>query len=161
MRQQFLRRRRTIALAGLVLMAGLAASACAPVIDSRGYLPEIDVSGDVATGTDTKQTVLKRFGSPSTVGTFNRNAWYYISGTHRQVAFRKAVVTERQILAVYFDDADTVTDVGRFNLEDGRVVNIVSRETRTKGKELTFLQQMFGNLGRFGGGTSEPGGPGQ
>jgi hypothetical protein len=34
-------------------------------------------------------------------------------------------------------------------MKDGKRVDIVARETPTRGRELTVLGQMFSNLGRF------------
>ena len=58
-----------------------------------------------------------------------------------------------------------VSDVAEYGLEDGRVVAIADRETPTRGRELTFLEQLLGNVGRlpteqFGGEQNLPGGAG-
>ena len=56
---------------------------------------------------------------------------------------------ERSIFVVTFDEGDTVQQTKLYTLEDGRVIDPVSRETPTEGRELTVLQQLFGNLGKF------------
>ena len=47
------------------------------------------------------------------------------------------------ILAIYFDKDGKVTDMRHYGLEDGHVVAFETRTTPTKGRELTFLQQLF------------------
>jgi len=42
-----------------------------------------------------------------------------------------------------------VTQVNRYGLEDGKVVDLVTATTPTYGRELTVLQQLFGNVGRI------------
>ena len=71
------------------------------------------------------------------------DAWYYISSVEKQVAFFHPTVESRAILAVYFDKDGKVTDLKHFTLQDGHVVAFETRETPTRGRELTFLQQLF------------------
>lgn len=141
---------RCLAAAG-VLALGLAA--CSPVVSQRGYVPNEDLIADIRVGIDNKDSVLTTFGSPSTISSVDGSAWYYISSIHEQVAFYKEAPVDREIVAVYFDEGGTVKQLGYYGLEDGKIVNFIDRETPTRGKQLTFLQQMFGNLGRFGSGT--------
>jgi hypothetical protein len=65
---------------------------------------------------------------------------------------------ERQVIAIRFDQNDQVASLGQYGLEDGKIVDINSRTTPTKGRELTMLQQLFGNIGKPGpGGAIVPG----
>jgi len=127
-----------VALASAVLAAG-----CSPVITQRGYLQDQDAVSSIDVGKDTKTSIQKRLGDPSTEATFNEDGWYYISSTEKQVAFFTPTVLNRSILAVYFDKEGKVTDLKHYSLKDGHVVAYESRITPTKGRELTFLQQLF------------------
>lgn len=143
---------------GLKLTAGIALvaaglAACSPTISQRGYVPNEDLLAEIRPGIDNKDSVLSTFGSPSTISSVEGNSWYYISSIHEQLAFYREEAVDREIVAVYFDENGNVEQLGYYGLEDGKIVNFISRETPTRGKELTFLQQMFGNLGRFGGAT--------
>ena len=40
-----------------------------------------------------------------------------------------------------------------YGLEEGKIISYVDRTTPTRGRELTVLQQLFGNLGRLGAGN--------
>ena len=120
--------------------------ACAPVISQRGYLPDPDNEGAIKTGADTKTTVQSRLGYASTTATFNSagaDSWYYISATEKQVAFFTPTVLKRQILAVYFDKGNKVTDVRHYTLRDGHVIAFETRETPARGRETTFLQELL------------------
>lgn len=127
----------------LLLVGLLAAAGCTPVISQRGYLPDPANESALKEHKDTKTTVQARLGYPSTQATFGGDAWYYISSTEKRVAFFEPRVISRSILAVYFDKDGKVNDLKHFGLKDGHVVDFETRETITRGREMTFLQQLF------------------
>jgi outer membrane protein assembly factor BamE (lipoprotein component of BamABCDE complex) len=150
----------------LVLACAVLAAGCAPVVSQRGYLQDLDTEAGIDPTVDTKTTIQQRLGYPSTEATFGADAWYYISSVEKQIAFFHPTVQSRAILAVYFDKTGKVTDVKHFTLDDGHVVAFETRETPTRGRELTFLQQLFnatpgvplGSPGSQGPGGRNPGG---
>jgi outer membrane protein assembly factor BamE (lipoprotein component of BamABCDE complex) len=147
-----------LALAAFVLLG------CTPVISQRGFLPDLTAEASIKIGSDTKTTLQDRLGDPSTQATFGSDAWYYISSVERQVAFFDPTVQSRTVLAVHFDKDGKVTDVKHYSLKDGHVVAFETRETAARGKEITFLQQLFnatpGVAGGLGGGSAGEQGPG-
>ena len=155
----------------LLVLVALAVMGCTPVVNNRGYLPDPDTEKKIGVGKDTKTSVQQALGFPSTQATFTAagDAWYYITSVEKQIAFFAATTQSRAILAVYFDKDGKVTDLKHYSLRDGHIISFESRETPTKGKELTFLQQLFnatpgvplgGNSGNQnpGGGNGPPGG---
>jgi outer membrane protein assembly factor BamE (lipoprotein component of BamABCDE complex) len=133
---------------------------CTPVTNARGYLPDPDAEAAIGIGKDTKTSVQQRLGFPSTEATFNGDAWYYISSIEKEIAFFRPTIQSRAILAVYFDKEGKVTDLKHYTLRDGHVVAFESRITPTKGRELTFLQQLFNATPGVPVGGSGGGGPG-
>jgi len=127
-------------LAGTVL---LLCAACVPVQTQRGYLPDKQTIASISVGTDTKTTIADRLGNPSTTATFGNEVWYYISSKEEQMAFFTPRILSRDVLAVEFGQDGQVADVRHYGLKDGRVVAFASRETPTKGRELTLIQQLF------------------
>ncbi len=125
------------------------AVACSPVVDQRGYVPDPEKLATIRSGIDNKSSIVSRLGSPSTIATFDANTWYYISSEEERFAFFNPRTTKREIVEVRFDTDNLVEGVTYYDLEDGHKVNIVGRETPTRGKELSLLEQVFGNLGRF------------
>ena len=142
-----------------VLAVSLALSACTAVVSQRGYVPDPAAVASITVGADTKPTVAQKLGNPSTVATFGGDVWYYISAREEQSAFFAPVVTDRKILAVEFTPEGQVANIRTYGLQDGRVVNFVSRETPTRGKELTILQQLFNAVPGVGGATGAQPGP--
>ena len=130
--------KRLALFAACLVLAG-----CNPVISQRGYLEDLDAEAGIAVGTDTKTTIEQKLGDPSVQAAWGSDAWYYVSSVEKQVAFFTPSIESRHILAVYFDKDGKVTDMKHYGLEDGRVVAFETRTTPTRGRELTFLQQLF------------------
>ena len=100
-------------------------------------------------GTDTKSTVRGRLGSPSATGAFDANAWFYMNQLKSRVAFKKPEVVARNVTAITFNkDSELVESVNSYTLKDGKVIAFNGRETPTRGRELTILEQILGNVGR-------------
>tara|TARA_R110002110_G_scaffold71027_4_gene190014 strand:+ start:811 stop:1314 length:504 start_codon:yes stop_codon:yes gene_type:complete len=154
---------RLLMTAACLSLAASALAACSPVIVDRGYIFDPKDMEKVQDGSS-KEQVRTVMGSPSTVSTVDGEAWYYISSKFETFAFYHPEEVERTVAAVYFDKTDVVQQVAYYGLEDGQIVNFVDRKTPTRGKELTILGQLFGNLGRFnnqGPAIPSVGGPGR
>lgn len=136
---------RALALASAVLALG----ACAPQVARHGFQP-IDVSPtDIVAGTDTRETVQARLGTPSAVSTFEPNVWFYVTQTTAKYTFNLPEVTQRSVTQIVFDESTgRVLSVDTLGLEDGQDIAFNRRETPTRGRELTVLEQLLGNVGR-------------
>lgn len=155
------RRKIRQCLTGVLASAALASLvACSPVIDHRGYLPRSQDIQKLQVGMS-KTEVESLLGSPSTTATINTagDSYYYVSSVVEQKPIIGADVQDRQVIAVRFDVEDRVQNFAHYGLEDGRIVNFVSRETPTKGRERSLIKEFFGNLGKFSPGASGGGGP--
>lgn len=141
---------KSVALAALTGAMAFGLSACNPTLRSHGYVPSSEQKPQaIEPGVDTKATVLARLGNPSTRGTFEIDTWYYMSSVRQRLAYLRPVVEERQVTAVIFNDDGQVQAVAEYGLEDGRIVNFVGRETPTRGRQLSVLEQVFGTIGRL------------
>jgi outer membrane protein assembly factor BamE (lipoprotein component of BamABCDE complex) len=127
----------------------LALTACTPTLNVRGYVPDEEALATIEPKRTTREQVESTLGSPSTESTFNDKVWYYINERTERVAFFDPTLIERKVIAVVFDDRNVVEDVVTYTAADGQDVQIVSRTTPTAGNEVTLLQQLFGNIGRF------------
>ena len=144
-----------------VATALIVLAACEPIRRSHGYTPRPGQIAEVTVGTDGKAEVAGKIGRPTTVGTFDQSEWYYISRSTESRAFLEPRVVSQEVVVVAFTEDGIAESVDRYGLEDGRVVNLVTRTTPTRGKRLTFLQQLLGNIGKFNAsdfsGNSTPG----
>jgi outer membrane protein assembly factor BamE (lipoprotein component of BamABCDE complex) len=136
--------------AGLLATLGAAALwACAPIQNYSGFQTIEADPKDVKVGTDTKSTVRGRLGSPSAMSTFDTDTWYYMNQLKSRVAFKRPEIISRNITAIAFDkDSEVVKSVSNYTLKDGKVVAYNGRETPTRGREMTVLEQILGNVGR-------------
>lgn len=93
---------RFVPLFVAVSLAGLSA-ACAPTIGSNGFQAIDAKPQDVVAGTDTKETVLAKLGSPSTTSTFEPDqVWYYISQTTEKYTYNLPKVSTRTVTEITF-----------------------------------------------------------
>jgi outer membrane protein assembly factor BamE (lipoprotein component of BamABCDE complex) len=132
-----------LGLAGLLLVAPLAG--CGAEIDHHGHV-FIDVDLQQIQPGMSKDQVQQALGSPDTTSTIGGDAFYYISITQKSYAFLKPWEIDRQVIAVYFDPKASVQQVAHYGLKDGIVVNYAKAETPARGKDLTVLEQLFGNI---------------
>jgi outer membrane protein assembly factor BamE (lipoprotein component of BamABCDE complex) len=152
---------RCFVLAAAAMAFALAC--CAPDIEQRGDLPTAAQIEQIHPGKTTKDQVVKILGSPSSVGVFDANAWYYISKRTSQSAFFLPDTTDQQVYIVDFTKDGVVSAVAHKGLKDAENITPAPGATPAPGRELTFLEQILGNLGRFGaaaggGNTSTSGG---
>jgi len=136
---------------GRILILLSALSACAPVITAHGQQPDPEVLAEIEPGKSSRREVGRVLGTPSTQGIFRENVWYYMSERTERTAFFEPKLLERKIVAIVFDDEGVVEDVVTYTENDKKDVELVSRVTPTAGNELSLLQQLFGNVGRFAG----------
>jgi outer membrane protein assembly factor BamE (lipoprotein component of BamABCDE complex) len=132
------------ALSATVLTAG-----CAPVVGQNGFQAIDSRPADIVAGTDTRQTVLTKLGTPSTTSTFESDTiWYYMTQITEKYTYNRPRVTQRTVTEITFDDAGQVSAVRTLGLEDGQQIAMNARETPTRGRQLTILEQLLGNVAR-------------
>jgi outer membrane protein assembly factor BamE (lipoprotein component of BamABCDE complex) len=135
-------------LAALLLGAGTLAG-CDTTINRHGHV-FMDVDVNAVKPGMTKDQVAAVLGSPDTTSTIAGLAYYYISTTDKTIAFLKPREIDRQVVAVYFDGRENVQQVAHYGLKDGIIVNFYKKETPARGKDLSLLEQLFGNLANRG-----------
>jgi outer membrane protein assembly factor BamE (lipoprotein component of BamABCDE complex) len=147
------------ALASALLAPAVILGGCSNVVDQRGFTPTPGSVEKLEVGTQSREDVVRVVGSPSAVATFNPNIWYYISETQEYWAFTKPKITEQKVIQVTFNDSGRVEGIKNYDLKDAEDIAMVQRTTPTSGKQLTVLEQILGNVGRFSG-PRQSGNPG-
>lgn len=141
-------------------LVGIGASACSPAVATRGNIVDPDRLAEIQAGSSRREDVAVVLGTPTVVGTFDPNMWYYIGQKTEKTAFFQPEVVERRVVVVQFDDQGVVKSLNTLDKAAGQDIDIVDRATPTHGRELTFLEQMLGNVGRFSAKDSKGKGPG-
>jgi len=143
---------KTAILAAAVLVAG-----CAQIRQHRGVVLDSQLASAIQPGIDNKDSVEKALGRPSFVGQFTPNDWYYVSRDENQIAFRNGRVTKETVLHVRFDSKGNVASLQRTGKELVMNIDPTGKKTPTLGRQRSFFEELFGNIGSVGA----PGLPGQ
>ncbi len=141
--------RPTLRVSLLVGILALGLGACAKDIRVRGNIPDSEVVSKINPGIHSRIDIQSLLGSPSTVSTFQDSKWYYIGQKSTQFAFFEQEVLERTVLVVSFDAAGLVVTTQTYALKDGQPIDPVDRITPTEGRDLSILQQLLGNIGKY------------
>jgi outer membrane protein assembly factor BamE (lipoprotein component of BamABCDE complex) len=144
--------KRTAALVLGVALLG----ACTAIPDHRGYLVDAMLLDSIQPGVDNQLSVERTLGRPSFTSQFGEPVWYYVSINTRQAAFTRPRAAEQLVLKIKFDARGNVTGVERTGMEKVVRLNPDGDKTPTLGRERTFLEDLFGNIGTVGA----PGAPG-
>ncbi|MEL6361997.1 MAG: outer membrane protein assembly factor BamE [Pseudomonadota bacterium] len=133
-----------------VLAAALTAEGCVSVRSAHGYVLERGETKLTAReNVDTKESVIARYGEPSVRGVFGDNRWYYIANRDEARAFFRPEITSQEVVAFHFNDEGVVEKVETVGLERTVDLKMVSKVTPTRGKELSFWEQLLGNVGQL------------
>jgi outer membrane protein assembly factor BamE (lipoprotein component of BamABCDE complex) len=68
--------------------------------------------------------------------------------TQQRIA-RTPGILSQGVVVLSFNDQGVLQEVKRVGQEDAVAVSVVARTTPSPGTEASFLQQLFGNIGRF------------
>lgn len=121
---------------------------CTPTVAKRGNIIEDYQLSEVVEDVHTRKDVLRIMGSPTTRAPFDENIWYYIGQYTEKRGILDPEITDERIIIVTFNNkgiVDTITEK-----EKGRIAIPIAREkTQTHGNELTVMQQLLGNMGKF------------
>jgi outer membrane protein assembly factor BamE (lipoprotein component of BamABCDE complex) len=146
-----LRIRCGAALAAALVIAGCAM--VAPTKETRGHRVEAYQLEEIVPGVQTRADIAALLGSPSITAPFGDDSWFYVSSITRTRVGRTQAVDEQTVVAIRFDERGVVQKVETLGLEDAADVTPVSRVTPTPGNDRSFLQLLFGNIGRFSPGS--------
>lgn len=141
--------RKLVLASVLVGMAML--PACARIQNNMGYLVDEAVVAEVKPGIDNRESVAKALGRPSIASEWDNKTWYYVSRLTKQTAFLTPKPSQQSIIAVTFDDKGNVASVNRRGLEQVATIDPANDKTPTLGRESGVFEDLFGNIGRFGG----------
>jgi len=147
---------------GTALALAAFAAGCTSIKDHRGYIADAALTDAIHPGIDNKQSVEGALGRPTYISQFGQPTWYYISSTTFQKPFTRPRIGEHSVLAVKFDAAGNVIATERTGMEKIARIDPDGHATPTLGKERSFLEDLFGNIGQvgsFSGGADSGAGP--
>jgi outer membrane protein assembly factor BamE (lipoprotein component of BamABCDE complex) len=143
---------RTQLLSGLCLLVclGWVLAACTPTVANRGAVLEEDKLTLLKPNSSTRETVLAVLGTPSSRGSFDDTVWYYIGRRTEQQAFFDPEVVEQHIVTIRFTPEGVVKTIEQTGKDAVQDIAAATEETPSFGTGTTWLQDLFGNVGRAG-----------
>ncbi|MBC7132825.1 MAG: outer membrane protein assembly factor BamE [Roseovarius sp.] len=147
-----------VLMRSLVFCALLGVASCAPTYRNHGYIPPEEDLANLIVGVDTRATVDDLIGAPALSGISGEGDYYYVRSRKRTWGMLRPREVEREVLAISFNDDDTIANIERFGLEDGQIVPLARRVTDNSVVKTGFLRQLLDNIGAlnpadaFGGG---------
>ncbi len=141
---------------GLVLAMGVGLSACSSIRESRGYVIDGALVNSVQPGIDNRRSVEGTLGRPTFTSQYGEQTWYYVSSVSARRPFVRPRINTHSVLAVKFDNAGNVVSADLSGVDQVAYLSPDGDETPTLGRERTFLEDLFGNIGQVGAGA--PGG---
>jgi outer membrane protein assembly factor BamE (lipoprotein component of BamABCDE complex) len=156
-----------VRVAAHLLLASLALgtlAGCSTIRNATEYKPQVrgnrvdlDALKELTAGTSTKADATALLGSPTAKATFDDNKWIYISEVTQPRVARKEAVLSQEVVVLTFDQGGVLRDVESLNQDDSLSVAMASGATPSPGSEASFLQQLFGNVGKYNPGGAQTG----
>ena len=145
-------------------MAPRKAKDCANMEEVRAEIDRIDAAlvDSIQPQIDNRTSVERTLGRPTWISQFGEKDWYYVSVDTKQAAAQRPKSYEQTVLRVRFDQAGNVAAVDRTGMEKVARVDPDGKVTPTLGRDRSFLEDLFGNIGAvgapgMGGGAGGPG----
>ncbi len=145
-----------LAIAGIALLGG-----CMGIKEHKGYVLDKELASAIQVGVDNKDSVTRTLGRPSFTGQFDANDWYYISQDTKRVPMRSQKVMDQEVLHVRFDAAGNVAAVNTTDETLVARISPVDDKTPTLGRQRSFFDELFGNIGVLNQGALGQQPPGQ
>ena len=137
-----------LAVAGMALLG-----ACVGTKEHRGYVLDQELASAIQIGVDNKDSVTKTLGRPTFTGQFDPNDWYYVARDTKAIAFRSQKVMDQDVVHIRFDAAGNVAAVNRTDETLVARIDPVDDKTPTLGRNRSFFDEIFGNIGVFNQGA--------
>ncbi len=113
----------------------------------HGNLPDAQLVSILKVGIDSKKTTTEILGEPTFRGVLGDNSFYYVGTVNSKLAFLDPKLKSQFILELNFDKSNKLKKLYLYDENESINVSMSSLETAHSGKKLTFLQQIFGNIG--------------
>ena len=113
----------------------------------HGNLPDAQLVSILKVGIDNKKSTTQILGEPTFRGVLGDNSFYYVGTVNSKLAFLDPKLDTQFILEINFDKNNKLKKLFLYDEDESIDVSMSSLETKHSGKKLTFLQQIFGNIG--------------
>ena len=122
---------------------------CAPRVSRHGMVVKKESYKSLYKKELTKSEVTEIFGSPSIKSTFSDNTWYYITHINKEIALFDIKRSDQLIIKIRFNNDQSIKYVKAFNKSNGTEIKINKAKTSTATSDITLLQELLGNVGKY------------
>ncbi len=133
----------------LTIFSALLLFSCDSDLENRGYVTKFSDFKRVRDGETTKDEVQAMLGSPTTKSVYGKEQWIYAGIEETQETFFEPEVKNFQAYIITFNDEGIVSRVESKGKDSLREFEVSDDKTLTGGSEMTVMQQLLGNLGKF------------
>ncbi len=121
---------RKLATAVALTVVLLSTSACTRIRGHQGFVSDATLIDSIQAGVDNRDSVEKTLGRPTWISEYGPKDYYYFARETRQYAFNLPKASSQLGLRVRFD--------------------ATGEKTPTLGRERSFFEELFGNIGSVG-----------
>ena len=137
-----------IPISALLVVASLV-NGCAQPVELHGNRINTKSLKEIIPGTSTEKDVLKILGNPVIKQEYGAQNWIYIRSKSQKTVFSGKKFSERVVVRISFNQKGIATSVKMIPNDQHLSIDFAKRKTPTAGQEITILQQLIGNFGRF------------
>ena len=122
-------------------------STCSGIKSNNGYMPvrdNIDKLKVNVTSASSAKTIL---GEPALILGKKEPIFVYSSQISDRVLFFEPKVISRNVLVLYFNKKKKLKKLDKFNLDDGKYVDLNTSTTNVNDEEKSLLASIFSNVG--------------
>lgn len=141
---------RKLATALALTVVLLSSSACTRIRGHQGFVSDTTLIDSIQAGVDNRESVEKTLGRPTWISQFGSKDYYYFARETRQYAFNLPKASNQLVLRVRFDEAGNVVGVDRRAGEQIASIRPTRDKTATLGRDRSFFEELFGNIGSVG-----------
>ncbi len=149
----------TAAVAALLISSMALTSGCTRLRARQGYIADQSLISALQAGVDNRESVEKTLGRPTFVSQFGNQDWYYFSRETKQLAFAVPKASNQMVMRVRFDSAGNVAGIDKAGMEKIAKIKPNGDKTPTMGRDRSFFEDLFGNVGAVGAGGAGGGTP--
>ena len=132
----------------VLVFASLLAS-CAQPIEIHGNRISLRSIEAIEPGKTTEKQVLEQLGKPVITQDYGSKIWIYVKSKSQKTVLSGRNFLDRTVVRVSFNKKGIATSVDIIPYDKELNAEISTRRTPTAGQEITVLQQLIGNFGRF------------
>ena len=122
-------------------------STCSGIKSNNGYMPvraNVDQLKVNVTKSSTAKSIL---GEPALILGKREPIFIYSSQITDRVLFFEPKVISRDVLVLYFNKKKKLKKLDKFNLDDGKYIDLNMGTTKLEEKEMSLFASIFSNVG--------------